>query len=310
MQSDIIKQLKDKLQRDLEQCAKDKAELKNQGLFSKSDVILGRETEIKELQEYIEGLEEKTTTDIPTIITHSKEELLSCSEKNDYEIKSLNVDNDGRWSIRDIKEKVIEDTIKDLQKENLEKNIKIERIKHYWVMGTLSIPPLPVGWEIYPVIYQKKKYVFQIKVDVHAAFYDEPKTICSIYQYREKKGVFTKHREKKLFEKEISVVPIGDVALFIPNTTEDTIIINMPQIIKYVFEEWQNEIGARSIETKQLECDWDGVIENKALSKSNKSGVEDDCGRGYVERTGKCPMCIACPHNCPLDNNNSGGVKV
>ena len=60
MQNDIIQKLKDKLQMDLEQCAKDKVELKSQGLFSKSDVILGRETEIKELQEYIEGLEEAT----------------------------------------------------------------------------------------------------------------------------------------------------------------------------------------------------------------------------------------------------------
>lgn len=29
--------------------------------------------------------------------------------------------------------------------------------------------------------------------------------------------------------------------------------------------------------------------------------IKDDCGRDYVERTGKCPMCIDCPHNCPLD---------
>lgn len=60
MQSDVIKQIKDKLQSDLEQCVKDKKELKGKGLFSQSDVLLGRETEIKELQEYIEGLEEAT----------------------------------------------------------------------------------------------------------------------------------------------------------------------------------------------------------------------------------------------------------
>lgn len=61
MQNDVIKQIKDKLQRDMEQCAKDKAELKKKGLFSKSDVILGRETEIRELLEFIEELENEVT---------------------------------------------------------------------------------------------------------------------------------------------------------------------------------------------------------------------------------------------------------
>ena len=61
MQNDIIEQIKDKLQRDMEQCVKDKKELKAQGLFSQSDVILGRETEILELQEYIEELENEVT---------------------------------------------------------------------------------------------------------------------------------------------------------------------------------------------------------------------------------------------------------
>ena len=29
--------------------------------------------------------------------------------------------------------------------------------------------------------------------------------------------------------------------------------------------------------------------------------TEDNCGRDYVERTGKCPICLDCPHNCPLE---------
>ena len=57
MHNTIIEQIKDKLQQDMEQCAKDKAELKSEGLFSQSDVILGRETEIMELQEFIESIE-------------------------------------------------------------------------------------------------------------------------------------------------------------------------------------------------------------------------------------------------------------
>lgn len=57
MQNDVIQQIKNKLQHDREQCAKYKAELKKEGLFSKSDVILGKETEIMELQEYINELE-------------------------------------------------------------------------------------------------------------------------------------------------------------------------------------------------------------------------------------------------------------
>ena len=32
--------------------------------------------------------------------------------------------------------------------------------------------------------------------------------------------------------------------------------------------------------------------------------VKDDCGRDYVKRTGKCPICTDCPHNCPLENND------
>ena len=33
--------------------------------------------------------------------------------------------------------------------------------------------------------------------------------------------------------------------------------------------------------------------------------INDDCGRDYVERTGKCPICLDCPHNCPLDKEQN-----
>lgn len=36
----------------------------------------------------------------------------------------------------------------------------------------------------------------------------------------------------------------------------------------------------------------------KSLEKQN---TKDDCGRDYVKRTGKCPICTDCPHNCPLE---------
>ena len=94
MQNDIIQKLKDKLQMDLEQCAKDKAELKNQGLFSQSDVLLGRETEIKELQEYIEGLEEATTADISQLYYEEKisrmlDQWLGACEDNEKVIHNI-----------------------------------------------------------------------------------------------------------------------------------------------------------------------------------------------------------------------------
>lgn len=60
MQTSIVEQIKDKLMKDQEELAKEKQDLKDQGLFSQSDVILGRETEIKELLEYIKTFEEDT----------------------------------------------------------------------------------------------------------------------------------------------------------------------------------------------------------------------------------------------------------
>ena len=44
--------------------------------------------------------------------------------------------------------------------------------------------------------------------------------------------------------------------------------------------------------------------------KEVKEEVKDDCGRDYVERTGKCPICVDCPHNCPLDNDLGKDTNV
>lgn len=146
MQNDVIKQIKDKLQCDLEQCIKDKGDLKKEGLFSKSDVILGRETEIRELLEFIEELEQ------PFI----KEEI--------EEVKSL------RWLANNF------------------------------------------------------------------PYNDNPQD----------------------------------------NTDRLTNAIHI-----------YCTAGANMIE--------------KLAYVLNK---KDNCGRDYVKQTGKCPMCIDCPHNCPLDNKN------
>lgn len=249
MQNDVIGQIKDKLQHDLEQCTKDKKELKAQGLFSQSDVILGRETEIKELQEYIKELEEPTTT-----------------EKHGEDIKD---------------------------------NIKIEKVKQYWYLVQPIIPPLHVGWEIYPISYQEMNYVIKFKLDLFSAYIDRPEYIVTIYEYRKKRGFFTKNKGKIVFEKPISILSIGDKGLLLPNTSDEDFVKYLPQITKAIFELWETEQDFSN--HKSLECDWDGVVEDNMSRNLDRVETGYDCGRDYVKQTGKCPMCIDCPHNCPLD---------
>lgn len=37
---------------------------------------------------------------------------------------------------------------------------------------------------------------------------------------------------------------------------------------------------------------------NKAILALERASI---CGRDYVKEFGKCPICIDCPDNCPLD---------
>ena len=46
---------------------------------------------------------------------------------------------------------------------------------------------------------------------------------------------------------------------------------------------------------------WEHKQVKQWLEELKEYREKDDCGRDYVKRTGKCPICTDCPHNCPLD---------
>lgn len=58
------------------------------------------------------------------------------------------------------------------------------------------------------------------------------------------------------------------------------------------------DAGAKIDIYEQVMNNWSIFLDYVWNSKRHRN---ESAGRGYVKKTGKCPMCEDCPDNCPLD---------
>ncbi|MBR2045323.1 MAG: hypothetical protein IJ958_04215 [Agathobacter sp.] len=118
---------------------------------------------------------------------------------------------------------------------------------------------------------------------------------CNVKAYDNAKNTFHLLKESNILKHDILLVNDGDEAdLRIYYETKENIV-----------EEIELRVEIKK-HTKISEYEVHLTIEGFVLYVPYEE--KESCGRDYVERTGKCPMCIDCPHNCPLDkeqNNNS-----
>ena len=76
----------------------------------------------------------------------------------------------------------------------------------------ILIPPIPFGFECYPVYYKNNPYVVQIKVNLNEirTIEDSCRIICAIYEYGADKKLFRGHRRRLVYKTNNPYVEIED----------------------------------------------------------------------------------------------------
>ena len=168
-----------------------------------------------------------------------------------------------------------------------EQIIEIRKIEKIIITGKILIPPIPVGFECYPVYYKNNPYVVQIKVNLNEirTIKDSCKIICAIYEYGADKKLFRGHRRRLVYKNNNPYVDIGDNRnLDIREASEKELITYLPQIFKSLFAEYENHLREEDKEEKQQEGleQWDGVIDELDKPKQRLETLEA-CKRPVLE---------------------------
>ena len=151
--------------------------------------------------------------------------------------------------------------------------MEIREIEKIFLNGEILIPPIPFGFECYPVYYKNNPYVVQIKVNLNEIIIikDSRKIICAIYEYGADKKLFRGHRRRLVYKTNNPYVEIDDnKSLDIRNASENKLKTYLPEILKSLFAEYENHLREEDKEEKQQEWleQWDGVIDEPDKPKT------------------------------------------
>lgn len=138
----------------------------------------------------------------------------------------------------------------------------MKKIKSCFVANQF-LPGIPIGWSFYPITYINDQYVVELRVVSNVPKVENLRVDCCIYEYGVENKLFKKHRRKRIFREPISVVSIEENKIInIERATENEIKMYTPQIIAYIFQQYElakqhnKDISKKIAESKN----WDGVI--------------------------------------------------
>ena len=131
---------------------------------------------------------------------------------------------------------------------------------------SIVIKKLPIldGYRFYPIEYKEKKYMAEIAI-LYPRFHPDKITVIDIYEYNEKRKFFKKG--KFFYGKEFDVVPVEkDAYLNMHAITREDLLMYYPQIISFLFKEYERETNEANSEYQKKEqqkekaASWDGVV--------------------------------------------------
>lgn len=146
--------------------------------------------------------------------------------------------------------------------------MEIKKVRtHFWA-GSFDLIGLPIGYKIYPITYKGTSYVVMFKVVLNSIAIKQTGdvgVVCNIFEYSEKKKFLQGHKGKHVFTREnISFVKIDEeLTVDLRNLSEEEMKIHLPQIMKYLFEEYEVYTAQREEKKKKAAHaeQWDGVID-------------------------------------------------
>lgn len=162
------------------------------------------------------------------------------------------------------------------REENNMNNVKIERIRTHWVGIAPILIGEQIGWSIYPITYKNRPYVVDLKLDMrNLKSVEDMHTLCCIYEYGEDKKIFRKHKRKMVWIKDITIVRINDKTINLSKSTEDELLMIIPELMKIIFEKYEiDKIHENSIKSNM---NWDGIVKLDLMNinKDKESEIKE-----------------------------------